>query len=119
MGKIRSAFRFLFRFAAIWLADAVSLSLTAWFLPGIGLGNYAGLPVWMVAFAAALLLGAVNLVVRPLILLVVMRQGFIVLLVAGFFVNAVLTRLCFPGERCDWDAAYRPCDNHEYYSYHC
>jgi len=93
MGKIRSAFRFLFRFATIWLVDAVSLSLTAWFLPGIGLGSHAGFPAWLVALGAALLLGAVNLAVRPLILLVVMRQGFIILLVVGFFVNAVMLRL--------------------------
>lgn len=93
MGKIRSVFRFLFRFAAIWLVDAVSLSLTAWFLPGIGLSSHAGFPAWMIAFIAALLLGAVNLAVRPLILLIVMRQGFIVLLIAGFFVNAVMLRL--------------------------
>jgi len=46
--KIRSAFRFLFRFTAIWLVDAVSLSLTAWFLPGIGLGGHAGFPAEMV-----------------------------------------------------------------------
>jgi uncharacterized membrane protein YvlD (DUF360 family) len=93
VGKTRSAFRFLFRFTAIWLVDAVSLSLTAWFLPGIGLGGHAGFPAWVVALGAALLLGAVNLAVRPLILLVVMRQGFIILLIAGFFVNAVMLRL--------------------------
>ncbi len=93
MEKMRSAFRFLFRFATIWLVDAVSLSLTAWLLPGIGLGSHAGFPAWMVALGAALLLGAVNLAVRPLILLAVMRQGFIVLLIAGFFINAVMLRL--------------------------
>ncbi|HRN67507.1 MAG TPA: phage holin family protein [Promineifilum sp.] len=93
MGKIRSAFRFLFRFATIWLVDAISLSLTAWFLPGIGLGAYAGLPAWLVALGAALLLGLVNLAIRPLILLAAMRQGFIILLVVGFFVNAVMLRL--------------------------
>ena len=58
MGKARSAFRFLFRVTTIWLVDAVSLSLTAWFLPGMGLGGHAGRPAWLVALGAALLLGA-------------------------------------------------------------
>ena len=93
MGKARSALRFLFRLATIWVVDAVSLSLTAWFLPGMGLGGHAGFPAWLVALGAALLLGAVNLAIRPLILLAVMRQGFIILLIAGFFVNAVMLRL--------------------------
>ena len=59
----------------------------------MGLSGQAGFPAWVVALSAALLLGAVNLAVRPLILLVVMRQGFIVLLFVGFFVNALMLRL--------------------------
>ena len=93
MNTIRSAARFLIRFAAIWLVDAVSLSLTAWILPGIGLSDHAGFPAWAVALGAALVLGMVNLGVRPLILLAVMRRGFIVLLIAGFFINALMLRL--------------------------
>ncbi len=81
MGKARSALRLLFRLATIWLVDAVSLSLTAWLLSGMGLGGHAGFPAWLAALGAALLLGVVNLAVRPLILLAVMRQGFIILLI--------------------------------------
>lgn len=90
---IRSTFRFVIRFSIVWLIDALSLALTAWVLPGIGLGGHAGLPAWVIALLAALVLGAVNLVIRPLILLLVRHQGFIVLLIAGFFVNAVMLRL--------------------------
>jgi uncharacterized membrane protein YvlD (DUF360 family) len=90
---MRSTLRFLIRFIAIWLVEAVSLSITAWVLPGMGLASYAGFSAWIVALGAALLLGAVNLAVRPLILLLVMRQGFIVLLIVGFFVNAMMLRL--------------------------
>lgn len=89
----RTIVRFLARFVAIWFVDAVSLSLTAWVLPGIRLGEYGRFPAWMVALIAALILGAVNLLIRPLILMLVMRRGFIVLLVVGFFVNAVMLRL--------------------------
>jgi uncharacterized membrane protein YvlD (DUF360 family) len=90
---IRSIFRFLARFIVIWLIDALSLSLTAWILPGIVLSEYGRFPAWGIALIAALVLGAVNLIIRPLILLVMMRRGFIILLVAGFFVNAVMLRL--------------------------
>lgn len=90
---IRSSIRFVARFTIVWLIDALSLAVTAWVLPGIGLGGHGGLPAWVIALLAALVLGAVNLVIRPLILLLVRSQGFIVLMVAGFFVNAVMLRL--------------------------
>ncbi len=85
--------RFLARFLAIWLIDALSLSLTAWIMPGIGLGAHGRVPAWGIALIAALVLGTANIIIRPLILLVVMRRGFILLLVAGFFINAMMLRL--------------------------
>lgn len=90
---IRSTYRFLARFIAIWLIDALSLGLTAWILPGITISEYGRFPIWSVTLIAALALGIANLILRPLILLIVMRRGFILLLVAGFFVNAVILRL--------------------------
>ncbi|MCZ2113324.1 MAG: phage holin family protein [Anaerolineae bacterium] len=90
---IRSSLRFIARFAAVWLIDALSLVLTAWILPGIGLGGHAGLPTWSIALIAALVLGTVNLIIRPLVLLLARRQRFIILMVVGFFINAVMLRL--------------------------
>ena len=90
---VRSFSRFVIRFSIVWLIDALSLALTAWVLPGLDLSGYGRFSALAIALLAALVLGAVNLVIRLLILLVVRQQGFIVLMIAGFFVNAVMLRL--------------------------
>jgi uncharacterized membrane protein YvlD (DUF360 family) len=86
---IRSLVRILFRFGVVWAVDAVSLMLAAWLLPGISLTPLNGSSVWVTATAAAFMLGIVNLLVRPLILLLVLPLGFFVIFAIGFIVNAV------------------------------
>ncbi len=90
---LRAALRWAARFAVVWAVDAVSLWLTAWLLPGMQLGAFGGYPTWAVALAVAFVLGLVNLLVRPLILLLALPLGFVVLFIAGLFVNAVTLRL--------------------------
>ena len=57
------------RFLALWLVDAVSLMVTAAVLPGVTLEKVGSMPVIVVALVAAAVLGAVNLLIRPLVLL--------------------------------------------------
>ena len=93
MYAIRAFIRALIRFLIIWVVSALSLVVTDWLLPGIQLNAVAPYPGWVVAMAAAFILGMVNLLVRPLILLLAVPLGFIVLFVAGFLVNAVMLRI--------------------------
>ncbi len=93
MSALRTVLRLVIRFAVVWAIDAVSLIITVWLLPGMTLNGVPGYPSWVVALAAAFLLGLVNLLIRPVILLLAVPLGFIVLFVAGFFVNAVTLRL--------------------------
>jgi len=81
------------RFLVMWLVSALSLLITDWLLPGIELTAIDPYPRWAVAMAAALILGLVNLFIRPLILLLAAPLGFIALFVIGFFVNAVMLRI--------------------------
>ena len=46
-------------------------------------------PRWVVIVSAALLLAIVNLLIRPIILLIARPLGWIALLVVGFLVNAI------------------------------
>jgi uncharacterized membrane protein YvlD (DUF360 family) len=88
------------RFLALWLVDAVSLALTAWILPGISIGGDGVASRWLATAAAAFLLGAVNLLIRPFILLLAVPLGFFPLLGVGLVVNAVmllLTARILPG----------------------
>ena len=93
MYAIREFLRILIRFAVIWLLSALTLAVTDWLLPGIELNAIDPYPRWVVALGASFVLGLVNLLVRPLILLLAVPLGFIVLFVAGFFVNAVMLRI--------------------------
>jgi uncharacterized membrane protein YvlD (DUF360 family) len=93
MYAIRTFLRALIRFLIIWVVSALSLAITDWLLPGIELTAVDPYPRWAVALTAAFILGLVNVLVRPLILLLAVPLGFIVLFIAGFIVNAVMLRI--------------------------
>lgn len=97
---IRSVVRTLVRLAILWLVDAVSLWGTSLILPGVTLEDVGTTPIWLVAVSAALLLAIVNLLIRPLILLIARPLGWIALFVIGFLVNALalwVTASLLPG----------------------
>ncbi len=87
MNAIRSIARQLFRFVVVWLLDGISLLLTAAILPGIGFDGSRNMLV--VAVSAAFLLGIVNFLIRPIILLLALPLGFIAIFIVGFFLNAI------------------------------
>ena len=88
--SIKQFTRFLFRFVVVWLVDAISLLITAAILPGMAFVGAEGTPAWVVAVSAALLMGLVNLLIRPLILLLARPLGFFVMFGVGFIVNALV-----------------------------
>ncbi len=92
------------RFLALWLVDALSLALTAWILPGISVGGDGVASPWLATAAAAFLLGGVNLLIRPFVLLLAVPLGFFPLFGVGLFVNAamlLLTARILPGFQVD------------------
>ncbi|CUS03554.2 membrane protein of unknown function [Candidatus Promineifilum breve] len=93
MNPIRSLLRISIQFVINWIVSAASLIITAWISPGINLYAVGDYPEWAIAAGVAFLLGLVNLLIRPIILLLALPLGFIVLFVAGFFVNAVMLRI--------------------------
>ncbi len=86
LSRITKAF---LRFITLWIVDGLSLLITAVIFPGFTFTstNSSG-PVLMEAFAAAFLLSIVNLLIRPLVLLLARPLGFIAVFVLGFLVNA-------------------------------
>ncbi len=87
MNSIRLLAHQLFRFIVVWILDGVSLLFTALILPGIGFDRTENILV--VAASAAFLLGIVNFLIRPLILLLALPFGFIAIFIVGFFLNAL------------------------------
>lgn len=98
MNSIRSLARQLFRFVVVWILDGISLLLTAALVPGIGFDGTQSM--FVVAASAAFLLGIVNFLIRPVVLLLALPFGFIAIFVISFFLNAlalVITATLVPG----------------------
>ena len=97
---IKTISQHLLRTAIRWLVDALSLAGAAWALPGLSFYSEDGFARSVIITAAALLLALVNLLIRPVILLLARPLGWVVTLVIGFFVNAIaiwLTAWLLPG----------------------
>jgi uncharacterized membrane protein YvlD (DUF360 family) len=100
MRTIARLIRQLIRFLVVWFVDTLSLLITTWVISGITITSVEGLSAPVVATAAALLLGIVNLLIRPLLLLLAMPLGWIVIFLVGFIINGVtlmITASLLPG----------------------
>ena len=86
---ISSAVRFLVRGAVLWIVDAFSLAGAAWIMPGLYFQAIGATPRWAVIVAAAILIAVINLLIRPIILLIAKPLGWIAQFVVGFLVNAI------------------------------
>ena len=89
MTTIRYFIQRIIRFLVVWFVDTAALLITARVIPGININPVDDTPVFVVATAAALILGIVNLLIRPLILLIAMPLGWMILFLLGFFINAI------------------------------
>lgn len=99
---IERQLRLLLRVLVLWAVDAVALAVAALVVPGIALSAAHGFPAWLVALAAALLLGLVNLLVRPIVLLIARPLGFTPVFLLAFLLNGLslwLTAALLPGFR--------------------
>jgi len=93
------------RFLLTWLATAVSLLVTAYFVPGIHLES------WTVALVGAVVLGLINALVRPLLVLFTLPLTILTLGLFLLVVNALsfsLVAYFTPGFTIDsfWDALF-------------
>jgi uncharacterized membrane protein YvlD (DUF360 family) len=93
MHTLRRSARFAYRLIVLWIVDVISLLVTAAILPGFEIQSVDGRSALTVAVATALLLGVVNLLIRPIILLLALPLGLIAVSLVGFFVNAIALRL--------------------------
>ena len=93
MSIIRAILRTAVRFFVIWIVSALALIVTDFLLAGISIHPVGTLSTWAVALAAALVLGLVNVLIRPLILLLALPLGFFALFIVALFANAITLRL--------------------------
>ncbi len=129
MKSLRALLKFLIRLVVVWVVDALSLLATAALVSGITIDASSAYGALVVAIAAALVLGIVNLFVRPIILLLARSLGFIVIFLVGLFVNAIVLMItanlipelrdlelvvCFPRGSHFLDHQYRHHQHHDH-----
>jgi uncharacterized membrane protein YvlD (DUF360 family) len=78
------------RLLVVWFADTLSLLVTALLVPGISFTRVGNFPSLVVATVAAFVLGIVNFLVRPLLLMIALPLGWAAVFVSGFFINAII-----------------------------
>lgn len=93
MQSFRKIVRAIYRFVILWFVDTLSLWVTAGVYSGITIQSGEGVSGLSVAAAAALLLGIINFLIRPVFLLLSVPFGFIAVFLVGFLINAVVLML--------------------------
>ncbi len=99
MTKFSIITKTILRFLVVWGVDAFSLLITAAIYGGISFGGPDFVAILTDAFAAAFLLSIVNLMIRPIVLLLARPLGFVAVFILGFLVNSLallLTSLLLP-----------------------
>ncbi len=93
------------KFLLTWLITAISLLITAYLIPGIAINTF------MVAAIAAIVMGLINAIVRPILIVFTLPLTFLSLGLFLFVVNAIsfsLVSYFTPGFtiRTFWDALF-------------
>jgi uncharacterized membrane protein YvlD (DUF360 family) len=92
--------RLLLRTAVLWIVDALSLAGASFLLPGLTFDAVGVTPRWVVVLAAAMVLAIVNMLVRPIVLLLARPLGWMAMFVVGYLVTGLmlwLTAWLLPG----------------------
>jgi len=72
------------RYVVTWLVSTVSLVMVAYFIPGIKFDSFSAV-LW-----AAIILGIINAIIRPLILILTLPINVLTLGIFTFFINALM-----------------------------
>jgi len=89
MNAFKSFMKFIFRLVVVWAIDTLSLLIASGLGVGIEITSVGNNTEFIIAAAAAMVLGVVNLLIRPIILMLSIPLGFIFVFILGFFVNAI------------------------------
>lgn len=77
----------MFQMLAVWLLSAIVLLITAYVVPGFTIKSF-GSAMW-----ASLLVGLLNMLIRPILLFLTLPINFLTLGLFTFVVNAIILRI--------------------------
>jgi len=80
--------RLIFRFLFVWLIEGLSLGMMTAIIPGISFAGAESTPNLVIALRAALVLGVLNALVRPVLLLLTLPLNILSLGLSTLLVNA-------------------------------
>ncbi len=89
MMTIRSILRSSIRFIIVWFVNALTILLTIWIIPGFSFDQTQDQAPLIMAASAALILGLVNFLIRPILLLLTIPLGGAFVFLLGFLANAI------------------------------
>lgn len=72
------------KFIIRWLVNSIGLLVTAYLIPGIRFENY------ITALVAALVLGIINAIIRPILLILTLPINILTLGIFTLFINALM-----------------------------
>ena len=110
--SIRSILKSTVRFFIIWFVNALAIIFTIWIISGITYVSAPDTSLLFMATAGAFILGVVNFVIRPILLLLAVPFGGVFIFLVGLFVNAIalmITSNLFvsfqidPGDGLSWE----------------
>ena len=87
--SIRSVLKSTLHFFIIWFVNALAILFTVWIIPGISYVSTQDTSLLFMATAGAFILGVVNFVIRPILLLLAVPLGGAFVFLVGLFVNAI------------------------------
>ncbi len=85
--------RVALRLVAVWIIQALALWAIAQLVPGIAIAGTASHPAFIVAISVSLVLGLINVLVRPILLLLTLPIEVRTLGLSTLLVNAAMLRL--------------------------
>ena len=89
ISNIRLVRKLVFRYTLVWVADSVSIGLTALLMPGVYFLRDSS-SWYLMPFIVALLFGLLNTLVRPLLLVLLLPITFVTLGLATLLLNSAL-----------------------------
>jgi uncharacterized membrane protein YvlD (DUF360 family) len=87
--SVRNILKSAVRFILVWFVNALAILLTTWLIPGFSYQSAQNAGPLVTAASAAFILGMVNFVIRPIILLLTIPLGGVVVFLFGFFANTI------------------------------
>jgi uncharacterized membrane protein YvlD (DUF360 family) len=108
--KIRNILSSILRFFVVWFVDTLAILITIWIVPRFSYVETLNTNILIAAASVAFILGIVNILIRPIVLLLAVPLGMMFVFLLGLFLNTIalmITASLLPNFQIDsWGWAF-------------